>query len=249
MKRLYNRVKDKHDPRDHKYSAAAPIDIPDQIDLRPGCSPVEDQGELGSCTAHAIVGALEYDENKQREQPIRLSRLFVYYGERGLEGTLTEDSGAEIRDGIKVIAQLGTCNETLCPYVEENFKLKPSLEAYNDALKHKAIAYRRVNQTEDDLLHALASGYPIAFGIYVYDSLESDEVAASGLVPMPDVNKEECLGGHAVLIVGYDRIKRLFIIRNSWGSGWGENGYFYLPFDYVLSPDLAEDFWSVTSIE
>lgn len=248
MKRKYVRVKDKHDPRDHIYKATAPIDIPDVVDLRTGCSAIEDQGDLGSCTGHAIVGALEYDENAQREQPIRLSRLFVYYNERMVEGDIMEDGGAQIRDGIKVIAKYGACDETLWPYAPEHFTLKPSMEAYDDGLKHRAIQYRRVLQTEDDLMHALASGFPVVCGIMIYDSFESEQVASDGLVPMPS-DSEQCQGGHAVLMVGYDRKRRLFIMRNSWGPDWGDKGYFYLPFDYITSPELAEDFWTVTSIE
>lgn len=247
MKRKFVHAKDKHDPRDHIYKASEPITIPDRVDLRPGCTPVEDQGDLGCCTGHAIVGALEFDENKQNEKPVRLSRLFVYYNERLLEGDIDQDGGGQIRDGIKTLVKYGACDETLWPYDTKKFKLKPSMEAYNDGLNHRAIEYRRVMQTEDDLLHALASGFPVVFGIMVYDSFESDAVAQTGEVPMPDAN-EQCQGGHAVLIVGYDRKDRYFIVRNSWGAEWGMKGYFTLPFDYVLSPDLAEDFWTVSKI-
>jgi C1A family cysteine protease len=248
-KHRYTRQKDKPDHRDHIYNAAAPQVMPAVVDLRPGCSPVEDQGNLGSCTTHAIAGALEYDEDVQKEQFLRLSRLFIYWNERNLEGDIAQDGGAQIRTGIKVIAKLGVPDETLWPYVEDQFTVKPSNEAFEDALKHKAISYARVMQTEHDLLHALAAGYPIIIGITIYDSFESDEVAKTGAVPMPNTATEQCLGGHAVLIVGYNRNTRVFTLRNSWSKDWGQDGYFTLPFEYILSAELAEDFWTISKIE
>jgi C1A family cysteine protease len=248
MKRLYNRVKSKFDARDIKYDAATPVEIPPVVDLSGKCTPVFDQGELGSCTGNAIVGALEYQENIQSETPVHLSRLFVYYNERLLEGDTDQDAGAEIRDGIKTLLLYGACDDALWPYDVSKFTEKPSLEAYTDGLKHKALQYQSVDQTQDALTHALASGHPVVIGITVYDSLESDEAAATGTVPMPDTQAEQCLGGHAVLLVGYDLEKRLWKVRNSWGPDWGDKGYFTLPFDYLLDPDLSDDFWAILKI-
>jgi hypothetical protein len=190
-KHPYLRKKDKHDSRDHKFALhlqAVADALPRQVDLRAGCSPVEDQGDLGSCTGHAIVGALEYEENQQKEQFVRLSRLFVYYNERALEGDVSKDGGAEIRDGIKSIVKWGAAAESLWPYDEKQFAVKPSLEAYNDALNHKALQYQSVAQTLDAITHCLAVfNRPIVMGITVYASFESDEVAKTGVVPMPDV--------------------------------------------------------------
>ena len=248
MARQYNRVKDSRDPRDLKYNAARPITIPSVVDLSGKCSPVFDQGQVGSCTGNAWAGALEYEENIQNEVFISFSRLFIYYNERVLDNDTSQDAGAEIRDGIKTLVKWGACNEKVWPYVESQFAIKPSLEAYSEATHHKALQYASVDQTEDALTHALAAGHPIVFGITVYDSFESDEVASTGLVPMPDVNTEQCQGGHAVLIVGYDAHKRLFKVRNSWGPDWGDHGYFYLPFEFVLSAELCEDFWVLTQL-
>jgi C1A family cysteine protease len=247
MTRKYNRVKDSVDTRDHRYNAARPIEAPRAVDLADKCSPVFDQGDLGSCTGNAWVGALEYEENLQGEKFVSLSRLFIYFNERLLDGDTDQDAGAEIRDGIKAIVKYGACEESLWPYDVSKFTLKPSMEAYAEAKDHQALQYARVNQTERDIVHALASGHPVVFGIMVYDSLESDEVAANGIVPMPSEN-EQCQGGHAVLIVGYNYDTRMFKVRNSWGPDWGDKGYFYLPFDYVLSEELAEDFWVVQKI-
>lgn len=248
MKRQYNRVKDKHDARDRRYNDARPLARPPVVDLSGKCSPVFDQGDLGSCTGNAWAGALEYEENLQQELFVSLSRLYIYYNERLLDHDTDQDAGAEIRDGIKAIVKYGACEERLWPYDVSQFTVKPSLEAYQEAKQHTAIQYASVAQTENAVTHALAAGHPVVFGIMIYDSFESDEVARTGLVPMPDLNTEQCQGGHAVLIVGYDYNKRLFKVRNSWGPDWGDKGYFYLPFDFVLSPDLAEDFWTVTKI-
>jgi len=243
----YIRLTEKHDARDHKYKISSSIDRPKIVDLRPKCSPVEDQSTQGSCTGHAFVGALEYLENLQQQKFVRLSRAFVYYNERLLEGTEDEDAGADIRDGIKVIANYGVCAESLCPYHVRDYKKKPSAAAYADALKRKALAYQRVAQTEDAITHCLAWNRPIVFGIMVYESFESDEVAASGIVPMPGPH-EQCLGGHAVLMVGYDLDKRMFLVRNSWGPDWGISGYFWLPFDYVLNSKLSSSFYTISKI-
>lgn len=247
QQRKYKLVRDKHDHRDHLYRADAPIEVPDLIDWRPGCSPIQDQDQLGCCTGFAIVAAIEFDENKQRETFIKLSELFVYFNERDFEGDIGEDGGAEIRDGIKLIAKFGICQEALWPYNEGKFKERPSLECFQDGLNHRALAYKRVSVTESDFEHALAAGYPIVMGIDVYESFESDEVAATGYVPMPNVETEQGLGGHAVLAVGYDRIKRLVIVRNSWGPNWGDKGYFYLPYDFVFG-GYVSDCWTVTAI-
>ena len=244
----FRRVKDRPDSRDHKYNDARPLTRPPVVDLSGKCSPIFDQGELGSCTGNAWVGALEYEENLQAEKFVSFSRLFVYFNERLLDHDTDQDAGAEIRDGIKTLVKWGVCAESLWPYDISKFTQKPSLEAYSDAVKHKALQYSSVDQTENAITHALAAGHPVVFGITIYDSFESDEVAKTGLVPMPDTETEQCQGGHAVLIVGYDYNKRLYKVRNSWGEDWGDKGYFYLPFEFVHSPDLCEDFWILTQL-
>jgi C1A family cysteine protease len=247
QKHEYKLVKDSHDPRDHHYNASVPLDTPDVTDLSPGCSPITNQDQVGACTGFSIVGAVEYDENKQREHFIKLSELFVYFNERDFEGDIGEDGGAQIRDGIKLIAKFGVCQEALWPFDETKWKNRPTMEAFQDGLNHRALSYKRVAVTQSDFEHALASGFPIVMGITVFESFESDEVARSGMVPMPNQETEQCMGGHAVLAVGYDRIKRLVKVRNSWGPDWGDHGYFYLPYDFVFG-GLVDDCWTVTSI-
>lgn len=245
MKREYVRIKDAQDSRDHVHKVHASAEVPQHFDLSPKCSAIEDQTTLGACTGHAIAGALEYLEYGAHQKPVRLSRLFIYYNERMLENTILSDAGANIRDGIKAIATWGVCSEEVWPYNIHHFKKKPSADAYIDAATRRAIAYASVPQTEHALTSCLASGTPIIFGISVFESFESEEVARTGIVPLPQPH-EKNLGGHAVLIVGYDKRDRTFLVRNSWGVAWGLKGYFKLPFDFVLSPHLADSFWVVT---
>jgi C1A family cysteine protease len=247
----YGWIPDLPDQRDHLY--AAPLHrigpLPNKVDLRHGCPPVFDQGELGSCTANAIAGALEFDQMKQDEADIFTpSRLFIYYSERVMEHTVNEDSGAMIRDGIKSVAKQGAPHEALWPYAIAKFATKPTPPAYKDAARHKAVLYQRVAQDLDQCKGCLADGYPFVFGFSVYTSFESAEVTRSGHVPMPAPGEHQ-LGGHAVLCVGYDHAAEVFIVRNSWGRTWGLGGYGTMPMAYLLDTNLAADFWTVRLVQ
>jgi C1A family cysteine protease len=224
--------------------------LPRRKSLRAKMPPVYDQGQLGSCTANSIGAILEFNEMKQGEPDAATpSRLFIYYNERAMEGTIPQDSGAEIRDGIKSVAQLGAPPETDWPYVITKFAKRPPAKAFRDARKHQAIRYARVLQTEMGIQNVLASGYPISFGFTVYESFESD-VGPDGVVPMPEPD-ESTVGGHAVVAIGYRQIRRqlYFECRNSWGPDWGDEGYFWLPAGYVTSHSLARDFWVIEQVE
>lgn len=240
---------DSIDHRDKLYQlsrAINPENLPEAIDLREHCPPVYNQGKLGSCTAQAIGGAYEYDEiEQQNPDTFRPSRLFIYYNERAMEGNVNEDSGAEIRDGMKSINTDGVCHEKLWPYEIEKFTEKPKFECYDDAKQHHSISYERLSQNLHELRHCLSEGHPVVFGFVVYQSFETEEVAKTGKMVMPQEN-DEMLGGHAVLAVGYD--KNHFIIRNSWGKEWGDEGYFYMPNEYILNPKLASDFWTLKKV-
>ena len=227
----------------------APQPTPDKVDLRDTLTfDCYNQGDLGSCTANAIAAAIQFDQIKQSQTPFTPSRLFIYYNERVIEETVSEDSGAMIRDGIKSVNVLGAPPETDWPYVIARFTRKPTAKAFRKAKAHQALSYARVCQNEDDLCAALASGFPFVYGFSVYESFESREVGKTGVVPMPS-DQEQNLGGHAVLAVGYDKPNRVFITRNSWGTDWGQDGYFTIPFDYLTNRDLADDFWQIKLIE
>jgi C1A family cysteine protease len=233
----------------------APEKLATFVDLRAGFPAPFNQQQLGSCTANAIAGALEFDLIKQKLPIFMPSRLFIYYNERMEEGTVSSDSGATLSDGIKAVATWGAPSEKLWPYNTSQFTVKPSAAVYSAALKNKAISYAGVSQDLNSMQSCLALGYPFVLGFSVYESFESDAVAASGVVPMPGAN-EEMLGGHAVVCCGYNATNstvngapaRTWICRNSWGPAWGAKGYFYMPFEYLLDSNLSDDFWQVQKV-
>jgi C1A family cysteine protease len=165
-----------------------------------------------------------------------------------MEGSVASDSGAQIRDGIKSVGSQGACAETLWPYVEDQFAVRPSPPCYKIARTHPAVSYSRVAQDLGQLKACLAAGYPFVLGITVYESFESDGVANSGIVPMPG-DSETVLGGHAVMAAGYDDASSRFLVRNSWGSDWGMGGYFTIPYAYVTDDNLADDFWTIRVVK
>jgi C1A family cysteine protease len=247
----YGWIPDIPDQRDFLYAAPPAFlrALPEKVDLRAQCPPIYDQGQLGSCTANAIGGAVEFDQMKEKLPQVFVpSRLFIYYNERVLEGSVNSDSGAMLRDGIKTIAKQGACPETIWPYVIAKFKIKPSPGCYAEAAKHIAVSYQRLVQSLPQMQGCLASGYPFVFGFTVYESFESYEVSRTGHAPMP-ASRERVLGGHAVCAVGYDDAKRWFICRNSWGTNWGMRGYFTIPYGYLSNPDLAADFWTIRAVQ
>ena len=247
----YGWVPDLPDQRDLRYAAPRRIlaALPKSCNLRPRCPPVLDQGELGSCTANAIASAHRFDQMRQAVAGHFLpSRLFIYYNERSLEGTVKEDAGAQIRDGIKTLAKQGACPESLWPYDIAKFAKRPPRAAYREAEKHQAILYQRLTPTLRQLKGCLAEGYPFVFGFSVYESFESAAVARTGKAPLPGKD-ERSIGGHAVLATGYDDRRQRFVIMNSWGAGWGDKGYFTLPYAYLTSDGLADDFWTVRRVE
>lgn len=242
----YGWIHDIPDQRDHLYAApvAALQALPASADLRSQCPPVYDQGQLGSCTANAIAAAMQFERMKQKLNDFIPSRLFIYYNERLIEGTVNSDSGAMIRDGIKSVGNQGDCPETEWPYNIANFAEKPPAKCYRDAVKHKAILYQRLIRNLNQMRGCLAAGYPFTVGFSVYESFESQQVSQTGNAPMPAAG-EKLLGGHAVLAVGYDDSQQRFILRNSWGSNWGMQGYFTLPYAYLNDSNLSDDFWTI----
>jgi C1A family cysteine protease len=246
----YGWVRDLPDARDFQYTAPLarfPHGLPRSVDLRSECPPIYDQGQLGSCTANGIAGAIEFDQGKQRKKEFSPSRLFIYYNERVIEGTVNQDSGAQVRDGIKTVATIGAPPDTDWPYDIKEFAIKPPATAYTDAKLDLVTTYSRVSQNLTQMQGCLAEGYPFVFGFTVYESFESQTVADTGIVPMPTTG-EKIVGGHCVVAVGYDDTKRAFIIRNSWGTTWGIKGYCFMPYEYLITANLASDFWTIRSV-
>lgn len=239
MKRVYGWQPQPIDERDFKFLATLPkANLPKAFNLLQNMPIVYDQGSLGSCTANAIGTLVDYELN------ILPSRIFVYYNERAMIGTVNEDSGAFLRDGMKSINKLGVCEDELCPYVIEDFAKKPKESAYENALNYRTSSYKAVAQTENAIKSALVAGHPIAFGFLVKESFESTRVSKSGFYrPKPD---EKIMGGHAVVICGY--AGKNVLIRNSWGSKWGKGGNFTMPFSEVLDPKISSDFWIINSM-
>jgi C1A family cysteine protease len=224
------------------------VPLPPEADLvGPLMPPVYDQGDAGSCTANEAAGAVDYERALQGKPFMTPSRLFIYYNERVLENSVSSDSGATIRDSMKAVAGLGVCAESEWPYDLSKLLDKPNPQCYTDALLNQALSYERVRQVEYDLKYCISIlKRPVAFGFSVYESFMSDAVAKTGIVPMPGPN-EAIEGGHAVLAVGYK--DSLVKCRNSWGTGWGLAGYFWMPKDYLLNRSLASDFWKIMKME
>lgn len=259
--RVYGWRKQREDIRDYLFVVAAPFvaTLPPVVDLRPGCPPVYDQGRIGSCTANAIAAALDFARIKNGVQPITPSRLFIYWQERNAEGTVPKDAGGVLRDGIKLVNSVGAPPEALWPYDDtpadpsthlwpEGARptIMPDEVAQQEASSYESIIYLAVPQSLDQMRGCLAQGFPFVFGFQVYAGFESQEVAQTGDAYLPS-SGEACLGGHAVLCVGYDDGSRRFMCRNSWGEGWGRDGYFTMPYEYMTNPQLASDFWSIRS--
>jgi C1A family cysteine protease len=239
--RKYGWKPDLPDRRDKIYKAKL-MPLPPKIDLRPYCSPVENQGDIGSCTANALAGALEFLELKDKAPYEDKSRLFIYYNERVIENSILEDSGAMIRDGIKTLASKGVCSEKSWPYDPDQFATMPPKDCYDEAKNHVILAYERLSSLHD-IKTCLATGFPVVFGFSVYESFDDPTVAQTGMMPVPET-QETLDGGHAICCVGYDDSLDRLIIRNSWGTDWGDSGYFYMPYS-IVNDGMADDFWMI----
>jgi C1A family cysteine protease len=214
------------------------IPRPAVVDLRPKDCPIFDQGQIGSCTANGLAGLLGF-----LNPGSVYSRLFIYLNERKMEGTIDQDAGAEIHDGIQILIKLGCCFESLWPYDTSKFKVIPPQEVYDQA-KCNVITDYFALQSFEDVLNCLASGFPVVFGTQVFESFESEDVASSGMVPDPTAY-DDCVGGHCMKAVGYDDNRKLVIVANSWGTGWGDKGYCYISYQYFQ--EYANDMWKITA--
>ena len=240
----YGWVPDIPDRRDFLYAGIKPrkLRLPSQVDLSKFCSEVEDQGQLGSCTANALAGNIEFLDNKDGDGVYSdKSRLFIYYNERVIEHSVDSDAGAMLRDGIKTLFKEGVCPEADWPYQISKFADKPPAACYKEAKDHHIESYHRLLSLQD-MLSCLTEGFPFVFGFAVYESFENSQTARTGIAHMPKKD-ERMVGGHAVLAVGFDQKQKRFLARNSWGKSWGMDGYFTIPFEYLET--LADDFWTI----
>ena len=233
------------DARDH-IADTSELVVLDEVDPRADLPDVFDQGQLGSCTANAVAAAVEYDSKLNRADPGVLSRLWIYYYERKLEGApADQDTGAYGRDGLKVCHKLGVPLEAGWPYDISKFADEPPASLGTEARRHRISNYRVVPRNVDSMRAVLSNRQTIAFGFSVYESFESPEVARTGIVPLP-TRAEKQLGGHEVLLVGYLKDEPNYgLARNSWGTGWGIKGYFLMPWAYLLDAHLASDFRTI----
>ena len=239
-------VRDKPDRRDYLYIPTT-TKTPSTVDLREFTTPVEDQGSLGSCTGHAVASAIELI-NKKNKIVNEISRLFIYYYERLLIGTVHYDSGAYIRDGIKATNRWGAPVENLWPYNISKFRVAPSRPAIMDASKRKVTRYERAINF-NACIDALSNGYPVIVGFTVYSSFISGNWhRTTAVMPYPNTRSERVLGGHAVLLVGYNNSTQRFIVKNSWGTNWGDGGYFYMPYQVIQNTRMSADFWVIKGV-
>lgn len=245
--RKFGWVRDAPDSRDHLYSQSfkIPARLPGSIDLRSKMPPIYEQGNINCCTGNAIAAAVEFEEIRQGfKDRFVPARLFIYYNERAKEGTVDKDAGGQIRDGIKSVAKQGVPPEDLWPYEVRMVKVKPGRKSYSQARRYRTVQYYRMMHKLGELKSCLASGFPFVFGIKVYSSFLGQKVANTGVVLMPRKG-EKVAGLHAVVACGYDDASERFIGRNSFGTDWGMNGYFTIPYAYLLDPEIAHDFWTL----
>jgi C1A family cysteine protease len=216
--------------------------LPPIVDLRPEMPPVYNQYSIGSCSANAIVAAYQYDAKNE----FYGSRLFCYYNERMIENTAEKDAGAKIMDGIISVKTHGLCSETSWPYIQEKFAEKPPNNCYEEGKNHVAIEVSNIHQDINTMKNWLNLKLPFIVGIMVYEEFQSLSVKLTGMVPMP-TETSRAMGGHAVLCCGYTETH--WIMRNSWGSKWGDRGYFYIPHNYLLDRHLASDLWVIEKVK
>lgn len=216
--------------------------LPEEVDMREeDPEAIFDQLYLGSCASNAACALMSFLDRKFSaiNAFFHYSRLFNYWETRKIQGTIDYDSGATIRDTLKAMHKVGCAGESTFPYIPANYKNTPTQEAYDTAVHHKLVSYMasywRI-MTVTQLKRSLADGFPVMMGVEIYSSFESDEAARTGVIPMPDKEKEYSLGGHALLAMGYTTLddgREYIICRNSWGKDWGEDGYCYIPMDFI----------------
>ena len=249
QKHIYNLQKDTINEADHTLSINLRVtSTPSQplnIDHRSTCPDVYKQGSIGSCSAQVLCCVFYHNLKKFHYDNIfNPSRLFLYYNTRAMKHSIDYDNGGSIRDALKAFHEYGICPETSWEYDIDNLKITPPEEAYLFAQDYTGIIYARVPQILNQLKQCLIDGYLFVFGMAVHSNFESQIVETTGRgLQQPTIN-DIYLGGHAACAVGFNENERVFIVRNSWGTEWGDQGYFYMPYDYILNPNLVFDIWT-----
>jgi len=219
--------------------------LPPTVDMRPHMTPVEDQGQTNSCVANAVAGAYEYWIKKATRQDENVSRLFVYYNARWRDGSQDKDEGSVIQLAMEGLQKFGACPEAVWPFEQKLVLHKPGSEAYEQGAQNRVHDMAQVPMELEAWKQALAEGKPIVFGCALFESFD-DCCKRGGVVPMPapeDVTRG-AHGGHSMCAVGYSDAEQVFIVRNSWGADWGDGGYCYMPYDYLLNPKFNDgDSW------
>jgi len=236
---------------DRQYQPLGVSLLPPAVDLRYTLNnagiEIYTQGNLNSCTANALCTAWRYAQALV-DPGFTPSRLFLYYNERLAEGTASQNSGAFVSDGCRSLVTFGVCSEFTWPYDERIETIQPPPNAYSEAQGHVIHTPSQIsNYNMDNLKYSLIENKPFVVGIALYSEFESDYTRSTGIVPMPG-SYSQIVGLHAVICVGYDDQRGFWIFRNSWGPQWGDQGHFYLPYEYLsIQDNLASDFWNLTT--
>jgi C1A family cysteine protease len=233
--------RDVHDVRDHMF-AMPPVAVtcPPHVDLRPWGGPVKDQGNEGSCTGHAFSSAREWMNRRYHGGSVILSPQSLYVDELIREGDFPNDDGAMSRTGCWVLQKRGCCEARLWPYVAGQITA-PTPEQIQNAAQYKTAGYHRLAFLNDILtVLSLPKPWPVTVGFSVYESFMTQQVADTGIMPIPTPG-EAYEGGHEVLCLGYDWPSQMGIMQNSWSDAWGQKGYFMMPFEVLTAPDT--DLW------
>ncbi len=252
----YGAIKDPRDRRDLSYAPEAALaTLPPYIDLRPWCPRVHEQGRPRTCTAHAVAGAFQFETRRLGLKDFPPSRLFIYYNTVALMRAKHKE-GVNLRAALKSVARHGVCPEKNWPFslTRAAMARKPNERAYHIAEHHKITRYERIvmgRRSREEFLRLLkcrlAEGFPFVFAFLVHESFESEHVAKTGVMPIPEPD-ERLRGWHGVMAVGYDDHRRRVLVRNSWGWSWGIKGYFWMPYDYIANPRVTADFWTIRGV-
>ncbi len=227
-------------------SSSSPL--PERIDLRGFCSPVEDQEDIGSCAANAVVGALEYHQRRGGQSMTDLSRLFVYYNARKLADKENEDAGTYIHHAMAAVLAFGACPESMWPYQKAMWPTKPVQACYEAAMEFEAISYART-PLGPACKSVLCAGLPVVFGAAIPAQMIQMEAGLSGRIKPRNGDWPAPGGGHAMLIVGFDDREAAWLVRNSWGTDWGDGGYAWIPYSVMERYGIPSQYWVIGDIE